>query len=32
MYKIKNIKLNNFKFFFGEQNLKLDKKHTRWLN
>lgn len=28
MYKIKNIKLNNFKFFFGEQNLKLDKKHT----
>lgn len=28
MYKIKNLKLNNFKFFFGEQNLKLDKKHT----
>ena len=28
MYKIKNIKLNNFKFFFGEQKLKLDKKHT----
>ena len=28
MYKIKNIRLNNFKFFFGEQNLKLDKKHT----
>lgn len=28
MYKIKNIKLNNFKFFFGEQNLKLDRKHT----
>lgn len=28
MYKIKNIKLNNFKFFFGEQNLRLDKKHT----
>lgn len=28
MYKIKNIRLNNFKFFFGEQKLKLDKKHT----
>lgn len=28
MYKIKNLKLHNFKFFFGEQNLKLDKKHT----
>lgn len=28
MYKIKNIKLNNFKFFFGEQNLKLDRKHA----
>ncbi len=28
MYKIKNIKLNNFKFFFGEQNIRLDKKHT----
>lgn len=28
MYKIKNIRLNNFKFFFGEQNLNLDKKHT----
>ena len=28
MYKIKNLKINNFKFFFGEQNLKLDKKHT----
>lgn len=28
MYKIKNIKLNNFKFFFGEHDLKLDKKHT----
>lgn len=28
MYKIKNIKLNNFKFFFGEQNVSLDKKHA----
>ena len=28
MYRIKNIKLTNFKFFFGEKNLKLDKKHT----
>ena len=28
MYRIKNIKLTNFKFFFGEENLKLDKKHT----
>lgn len=28
MYKIKNLKLHNFKFFFGEQNLRLDKKHT----
>jgi len=28
MYKIKNIKLTNFKFFFGEENLKLDRKHT----
>lgn len=28
MYKIKNIKLTNFKFFFGEKNIKLDRKHT----
>ena len=28
MYRIKNIRLTNFKFFFGEENLKLDKKHT----
>ena len=28
MYRIKNIKLMNFKFFYGEENLKLDKKHT----
>lgn len=28
MYRIKNIKLTNFKFFYGEENLKLDKKHT----
>ena len=28
MYKIKNLKLHNFKLFFGEQNLRLDKKHT----
>lgn len=28
MYKIKNIKLTNFKFFFGEKNIKLNRKHT----
>lgn len=28
MYRIKDIKLTNFKFFFGEENLKLDKRHT----
>lgn len=28
MYRIKSIKLTNFKFFFGEENLKLDKKHS----
>ena len=28
MYKIKNIKLTNFKLFFGEKNIKLDRKHT----
>lgn len=28
MYKIKNIKLTNFKFFLGEKNIKLDRKHT----
>lgn len=28
MYKIKNIKLTNFKFFFGEETLKFDKKHV----
>lgn len=28
MYKIHNIKLTNFKFFFGENNLKLEGRHT----
>ena len=28
MYKIQNIKLTNFKFFFGDTDLKLDRKHT----
>ena len=28
MYRIKNIKLTNFKFFFGKEDLILDKKHT----
>lgn len=28
MYKIKNIKLTNFKFFFGEETLEIDKKHA----
>lgn len=27
MYKIKNIKLTNFKFFFGDKNIKFDLKH-----
>lgn len=27
MYKIKNIKLTNFKFFFGDRNIKFDRKH-----
>lgn len=28
MYKIHNIRLTNFKFFFGEHNLRLDGKHA----
>lgn len=28
MYKIKTLKLTNFKFFFGEEELNLDRKHA----